>query len=148
MGNASTAEKGAKSSMFEGDDDEIINNSTNSKQPNVATTSVPTTTSSSITSKNKINESIQIASIEKENEEEYDYLVKVVLVGDYGVGRFIYHDEILNNIISSWSKFNGPGKTSLAKKISQRGFTTQHQPTIGIDFVVCTLVLNTKETGM
>ena len=101
MGNASTAEKGAKSSMFEGDDDEIINNSTNSKQPNVATTSVPTTTSSSITSKNKINESIQIASIEKENEEEYDYLVKVVLVGDYGVGRFIYHDEILNNIISS-----------------------------------------------
>jgi len=39
------------------------------------------------------------------------------------------------------------GKTSLAKKISQRGFTSQHQPTIGIDFVVCTLVLNTKETG-
>ncbi|EFC47245.1 rab family small GTPase [Naegleria gruberi] len=127
MGQASTQEKGTKSSMMDADDDEILNNN-NSKT--TATTHHPTTSSTTsatssntVGSKNKINESIQIVSIEKENEEEYDYLVKVVLVGDYGVG-----------------------KTSLAKKISQRGFTTQHQPTIGIDFVVCTLILNTKET--
>ncbi|KAG2393705.1 hypothetical protein C9374_007236 [Naegleria lovaniensis] len=123
MGQHSSSEKGTiGSAIMVGEDDDAPQQQ-QSNQTVTGGKGGATTSSSGFVSKNKINESVQIVSIEKDNEDEYDFLVKVVLVGDYGVG-----------------------KTSLAKKISQRGFTTQHQPTIGIDFVVCTLVLNTKET--
>ncbi|KAL9652250.1 hypothetical protein ABK040_011910 [Willaertia magna] len=74
-------------------------------------------------SNSKINYDIKIESIKVDVEDEsYDFLIKIVLAGDFGVG-----------------------KTSFSKYVSAKSFQTNHRPTVGIDFVTCTLTLNTKE---
>lgn len=91
MGQHSSSEKGAiGSAIMVGEDDDAPEQQQSNQTVTSGKQGGATTSSGGYVSKNKINESIQIVSIEKDNEDEYDFLVKVVLVGDYGVGTLLF----------------------------------------------------------
>lgn len=87
MGQHSSSEKGTIASAIDDGGEAEDSSSTPQKGGKAPTTTATTSATSAFASKNSANTSIQITSIEKDNEEEYDFLVKVVLVGDYGVGK-------------------------------------------------------------
>ncbi|KAL4592199.1 hypothetical protein LXL04_005186 [Taraxacum kok-saghyz] len=97
---------------------------------------------------------------------DYDYLIKLLLIGDNGKSTFmknlcfaalnlcfvIDHDEFMSEICSQSSihqqllvlNVSGVGKSCLLLRFSDGSFTTSFITTIGIDFKIRTIELDGK----
>lgn len=56
------------------------------------------------------------------NKQEYDWLVKIIILGDSGVG-----------------------KTNILQRFCENRFAATHNPTIGVDFKIKTLIIDGKK---
>jgi Ras-related protein Rab-1A len=73
---------------------------------------------------------------------EYDYLFKLLLIGDSGVGKVsIMHVAIFNpsNIIADFSP-----KSCLLLRFSEDSYTESYLSTIGVDFKIRTIDVEGK----
>lgn len=74
--------------------------------------------------------------------EDYKFLFKVVLIGNAGVGKR-NNENICRNFFD-WNNFS-TGKTCLVRRFTQGLFPPGQGATIGVDFMIKTVVVDNEK---